>query len=432
MGRRSKDPPLEAIAGLVFLVIFFFGAVVVAILKVVATFLICGVLLFVIVLAGYGCYKIGRRWWTRKLNVDEFLPVVDWSPPTIPGIDAAWSNIIYPAFPHKEVKQAANIFGTSGAWSDVLGALEGIPAFQTAADPSELKRRVQAFRDAESSIETSAVEEASKLLDGQRAHLEYQLTQFSCVHEPAEARIRAQLDKLGSTIEKQASGNFWERRRAERLRSILSANEIRLREHVRDIQQRAKRQEQSIRDLLDPKFRAEKIRSRIQHELGRLEEITTSKEFAGAIAEMAVIAELSQVPAHWMVVNNLKLAAPRYIHNRGNPIQSAQIDTLVITPAGVFIIEVKNWSRAFSESGEGFSPFDQVSRASYLVSVILKEAGLDVKVRPIVTSQGSLPEKGEAKVAVKAMKQLRGYIGWFDPAGVDAQTVYYIIQQAAQ
>jgi hypothetical protein len=35
---------------------------------------------------------------------------------------------------------------------------------------------------------------------------------------------------------------------------------------------------------------------------------------------------------------------------------SAQIDTLAITTAGLFVIEVKNWSRQFARSGEAFNP----------------------------------------------------------------------------
>ena len=84
------------------------------------------------------------------------------------------------------------------------------------------------------------------------------------------------------------------------------------------------------------------------------------------------------------------------------------------------MVEVKNWSREFAESGQGFSPFEQVSRARQLVWIILQEAGLkDVKVRAIVATQGRLPEKKEGFVPVKHVTQLRNYIRWFNSARVN-------------
>jgi hypothetical protein len=432
MGRRRSNDGIKAIAGLVFLVLLVFGGIVVTFIKLITSILAVILAIALLALAGYGCYRLGRYWWNRKLDLEAHMPVINWSLPNSQQVDSTWSDILYPKFPDKTIRTPAHIIGTSGAWKDVLRMLEGFPAFQTAASPSDLKQRVQVYQAAAKSILADTEAQATKTADGQKAQMEEEIKRLQSAHQPVELRIRAQLDRMASNVKWLSGGGFWDRRRARHLNSILSMSEIQLHCHIREIKGHAKRQEQAIRDFLNPDVRAEMFEAQIQEELRRLNEITSSKEFAGAVAEMTVIEELSRLPTNCHVINDLKLHAPRYIHNQGKPIQSAQIDTLVITTAGVFVVEVKNWSRGFTESGEGFSPFEQVSRARYLVSVMLKEAGLDVKVRAIVTTQGSLPEKGEAKVAVKPLKQLRSYVMWFEPAGVDVQRVSGVIQQSAR
>jgi len=154
-----------------------------------------------------------------------------------------------------------------------------------------------------------------------------------------------------------------------------------------------------------------------------MKEIVVSREFAGAAAEMAVIDELSSLPVGCLIVNDVRMESGRYIHFEGKPLMSAQIDTLVLTPNGIFVIEVKNWSREFAQSGDGFSPYEQASRASYLVFDRLRRAGLNVKVRSIIATNGSLPEKGDHKVSVVSIGRLRRYIEGAPPTSVDVLTV---------
>jgi Nuclease-related domain len=56
-----------------------------------------------------------------------------------------------------------------------------------------------------------------------------------------------------------------------------------------------------------------------------------------------------------LVFNKMTLEPGTFIRFHGKPVMSAQIDTLVITKAGESVIEVKNWSRQFANSGEGFN-----------------------------------------------------------------------------
>jgi hypothetical protein len=65
-----------------------------------------------------------------------------------------------------------------------------------------------------------------------------------------------------------------------------------------------------------------------------------------------------------------------------------------------------------------------VSRASYLVFDRLRSAGVSVKVRAIIATQGSLPDRGDSKVVVVPIGRLRRYIeGGPATALVDVVTV---------
>jgi len=145
----------------------------------------------------------------------------------------------------------------------------------------------------------------------------------------------------------------------------------------------------------------------------KLEGLQNSPELAGAQAEHAVIDQLRHLPHDCIVFNDVRLRATRYIRFNGVALQSAQIDHLVLSPAGIFVIETKEWSKSFVESGDYHDPFDQVARAAYLCYVTAKQFG-KVQVRSIISCAGHLPAKPpDAKVKVLRIDELAGYISWF-------------------
>jgi len=256
-----------------------------------------------------------------------------------------------------------------------------------------------------------------------QSELEQQLKRSHQAARELEDRVRPQLDWLRDTIEAMQAGHFFDRMRAERLRSCLSEYEAQLRSRCYEAREKSNRHDQAVRKFLEPVQREQAIQMRLQQELASMKEIGASREFAGAAAEMAVIDELSSLSAGSMIFNDVKMESERYIHFEGKPLMSAQIDTLVLTQNGVFVIEVKNWSREFALSGEGFSPYEQASRASYLVFDRLRKSGIHVKVRAIIATNGSLPEKGDHKVSVVPIGRLRRYIEGAPPSSVDVPTV---------
>jgi len=146
-----------------------------------------------------------------------------------------------------------------------------------------------------------------------------------------------------------------------------------------------------------------------------LERLSDSPELGGALAELAVMEALKRLPPDHAVINDVRLVASRFIRYDGKPLQSAQIDHLVLSPAGVFVIETKCWTRAFADSGMYHNPFDQVRRSSYLCHAVLKENFGNIRVRSIIACAGHLPAAGPDQGHVKVLRalEINGYITWF-------------------
>ena len=152
----------------------------------------------------------------------------------------------------------------------------------------------------------------------------------------------------------------------------------------------------------------------LQENIATLEALPKSPEYAGARAELEVIMKLRGLPGNYVVMNNLQLHTRRFIKFDGVPLQSAQIDHLVLSPAGIFVIETKRWSESFTKSGSYHNPFDQVQRARYLCADLLKPGFGKVPVRSIILTEGALPSAPpDSYVKVLHLDDLNGYITWF-------------------
>lgn len=155
--------------------------------------------------------------------------------------------------------------------------------------------------------------------------------------------------------------------------------------------------------------------AKLKNQLLELKRLLGSPELAGATAELAVIDILQKLPSDHVVINDVKLKAPHFIRFEGKPLQSAQIDHLILSPAGVFVVETKCWSKGFAEHGNYHNPVDQVRRASYLCHVVMKDSFGSIKVRSIIACVGHLMANNKEKDYVKILRlnELNGYIAWF-------------------
>lgn len=122
-----------------------------------------------------------------------------------------------------------------------------------------------------------------------------------------------------------------------------------------------------------------------------VEQVLNSPELAGAQAELDVLACLQELPDSYHVYCDLRLRAHRSIRFAGEYLQSAQIDYFVVGPSGVFVLEVKRWSRQFIAQKQYFDPYLQVGRAAYLCYDLLRTYGEKTRVQSIIVNCGILP-----------------------------------------
>lgn len=148
--------------------------------------------------------------------------------------------------------------------------------------------------------------------------------------------------------------------------------------------------------------------------IARVRTVLVSPEFAGAQAECSIIERLRTLPSSMTVFNDVRLEATRYIHFNGAALMSAQIDHVVLSPAGVFVVETKRWSRRFVESGDFHDPFEQISRANYLCFDLLRQRFGKTRVRSIIASGGNLPPApSDSYIKVLRPDDLARYIASF-------------------
>lgn len=166
----------------------------------------------------------------------------------------------------------------------------------------------------------------------------------------------------------------------------------------------------------------------LKDKIERINEIVKSKEYKGAQGEVKVISQLEKLPDEFHVFNDLYLKSEEWIKFNEKPLNTAQIDHLVVGPTGVYVIETKNWSEEFVHEtfeGAGYTPYDQIERASYLVYRKLNHmrygntlekayhrlASKEIKVRSIIAVCGSkLPLGDRSSVAVLFPERIPGYI----------------------
>jgi len=158
---------------------------------------------------------------------------------------------------------------------------------------------------------------------------------------------------------------------------------------------------------------------------------------AGAIGENLVVKEIQKLSDKYVLFNDFSMDFNPPIFNRkeNNRICSIQIDHLLITNSGIFILETKNWSKKSIKNLDLRSPIKQIMRTSYALFVLLNseseynEIGLSghhwgnkqIPIRNIIVMINEKPKEKFKYVKVKSLKELNGYITYFDPIFNDAE-----------
>ena len=93
----------------------------------------------------------------------------------------------------------------------------------------------------------------------------------------------------------------------------------------------------------------------------------------GALGEYKVVKELENLSDENVLINDFALSFHPAIYNRqeNDYIKSIQIDHLLVTPSGIFLIETKNWSKKSLASLDLRSPVQQIKRTNFALFKLL-------------------------------------------------------------
>jgi len=154
---------------------------------------------------------------------------------------------------------------------------------------------------------------------------------------------------------------------------------------------------------------------------------------AGAKGEYAVEQELKKLPDNFYVINDYRLNFTRPIINKknGDKIFSIQIDHLVISPGGIFLLETKNWSNRSIRSLNLRSPIDQIQRSSYALFVFINNnislnshhwGSKQISLKSVLVMVGATTNQKFQFVKIKELKALNRYLKYFEPIYTDQET----------
>ncbi|MDX5585446.1 MAG: nuclease-related domain-containing protein, partial [Aureibaculum sp.] len=146
----------------------------------------------------------------------------------------------------------------------------------------------------------------------------------------------------------------------------------------------------------------------------------------GAVGESLVEKEIGKLSDDYTLINDysLKFKPPIFNKKTNDRIYSIQLDHLLVSQAGIFILETKNWSKQSINSLDLRSPVDQIIRTSYALFVVANNkihldkhhwGAKQIPIRSIIVMIHAKPKEEFKYVKIKLLKELNSYIEYFDP-----------------
>ena len=156
------------------------------------------------------------------------------------------------------------------------------------------------------------------------------------------------------------------------------------------------------------------------------------------MGEHKVVKELANLSDENILINDFTLSFHPAIYNRqeNDYIKSIQIDHLLVTPSGVFIIETKNWSEKSLASLDLRSPIQQIKRTSFALFNILtgdiSKCRINLKrhhwgdrkilIKNVIVMTNSKPNEEFQYVKVLTVNELLNYVKYFKPIFTSSET----------
>lgn len=153
---------------------------------------------------------------------------------------------------------------------------------------------------------------------------------------------------------------------------------------------------------------------------------------SGAIGENLVVKEIKKLSDDYVLINdfNLKFEHPIFYKKQNQRIYKIQIDHLLISKAGIFIIETKNWSKKSVNSISLRSPIEQIERSNFALYLYISEnitlydhhwGEQKVPIRNLIVMINNKPKAKFKYVNVKLVRELNDYIKYFEPVLTEKQ-----------
>ncbi len=156
-----------------------------------------------------------------------------------------------------------------------------------------------------------------------------------------------------------------------------------------------------------------------------------SPSVLGAIGEDSVVKLLLKLGDECILINdfNLKFNPPLYRKQNNEYIKSIQIDHVLVTGAGIFLIETKNWSTESYYLQNHFSPTDQILRSNYAFYRFFNQdikdvwgrrkkkyfPNLKIPTRSLLVFLRNKPMIQKEYLKILNLEELLGYIQYFKP-----------------
>ena len=160
-----------------------------------------------------------------------------------------------------------------------------------------------------------------------------------------------------------------------------------------------------------------------------IDEINNS--IVGAFGELKVVEELEYLSDDYILINdfNFSFNKPIYYRKENSYIKSVQIDHILISPSGIFLIETKNWSKDSLNNINLHSPVQQIRRTSLALFKIVSELNINhhwgnrkIPIRNLIVLINQKPIEEFEFVKILTLKQLLGYINYFKPCFSNKET----------
>lgn len=151
----------------------------------------------------------------------------------------------------------------------------------------------------------------------------------------------------------------------------------------------------------------------------------------GALGEHKVVKALESLSDEYYLINDFSISfsKPLYDSQQKSYIKSVQIDHVLISPAGIFLIETKNWNENTLRNVNMWSPVQQIKRSGFALFKILNNrrslihrtfrkhpwGNRKIPVKNLIVMTNSKPMEEFQFVKILGLYELINYIKYFNP-----------------